>query len=233
MSIHMVGSITAWCRKEAESLWRCSTIWRSSARNRDRSDAWSGCPVSDSRRRAAAEVDRAAPDGSAAPGRRRPARSVARGLPDLEHVVLQRRAQTAGGPRRRPRTGSIQVYLICDSRDADRSRRGRDVLFEDFEVILRLQRRRSGPAARPRRESAQLRWRDDPYGAGNEPWLRRKLAELQKSAGYGRTKPMPEVAVCVIPPETPESTASVPTALVVPQWEGAHADRRCEPFVRP
>ena len=28
------------------------------------------------------------------------------------------------------------------------------------------------------------------YGAGNELWLRSKLRELQKIAGYGRTKPM-------------------------------------------
>ena len=42
------------------------------------------------------------------------------------------------------------------------------------------------------------------YGAANEVWLRRKLRELQKSAGYGRTKPPATVAICVLPPNTPE-----------------------------
>jgi hypothetical protein len=40
------------------------------------------------------------------------------------------------------------------------------------------------------------------YGSGNECWLRRKLRELQKSPGYGRTKPIPIVAISLIPPRT-------------------------------
>ena len=42
------------------------------------------------------------------------------------------------------------------------------------------------------------------YGAANEMWLRRKLRELQKSAGYGRTKPPAGGGICLLPPDTPE-----------------------------
>jgi hypothetical protein len=39
------------------------------------------------------------------------------------------------------------------------------------------------------------------YGAGNELWLRSKLRELQKIAGYGRTAPMRAKAIYVAPPD--------------------------------
>ena len=42
------------------------------------------------------------------------------------------------------------------------------------------------------------------YGAGNELWLRRKLREIQKSPGYGRTKPAPLVCVLQIGSRTAE-----------------------------
>jgi hypothetical protein len=42
------------------------------------------------------------------------------------------------------------------------------------------------------------------YGAGNELWLRRKLRELEKIGGYGRSKPMLAKGVYVAPPDTPE-----------------------------
>jgi hypothetical protein len=42
------------------------------------------------------------------------------------------------------------------------------------------------------------------YGVANEVWLRRKLRELRKSAGYGRTRPPATVAICLLPPDTPE-----------------------------
>jgi hypothetical protein len=42
------------------------------------------------------------------------------------------------------------------------------------------------------------------YGAATEVWLRRKMRELQKSAGYGRTLPPPALGVCLLPPQTPE-----------------------------
>jgi hypothetical protein len=59
------------------------------------------------------------------------------------------------------------------------------------------------------------------YGAGNELWLRRKLRELQKAPGYGRTKPPPPVAICLIGPRTPEKERfRTHEAMVAPQWDG-------------
>jgi hypothetical protein len=69
------------------------------------------------------------------------------------------------------------------------------------------------------------------YGAANELWLRRKLRELQKAAGYGRTKPQPAVAICLIGPRTPEKERfRTHEALVVPQWDGFSLDP-LRPFV--
>jgi hypothetical protein len=63
------------------------------------------------------------------------------------------------------------------------------------------------------------------YGAANECWLRRKLREIQKSAGYGRTKPQPAVAICLVPPKTVEKERfRTHEALVIPQWEGYSPD---------
>jgi len=42
------------------------------------------------------------------------------------------------------------------------------------------------------------------YGAATEVWLRRKMREVQKSAGYGRTKPNQAMAICLVAPKTPE-----------------------------
>ena len=69
------------------------------------------------------------------------------------------------------------------------------------------------------------------YGAGNELWLRRKLREMQKSAGYGRTKPAPLVWRCLIAPHTPEKERfRTHEAIVVPQWDGVALDS-LRPFV--
>jgi hypothetical protein len=129
---------------------------------------------------------------------------------------------------RRPRSdaAALQVYLQYDSRDTDVVAPWADFLFTDFEVIPPVF---SGDEADLRLyHEENLRTCDGVlilYGSGSELWLRRKLAELQKSAGYGRTKPMPEVAICLIPPQTPEKTRlRTHRARVIPQWDGLVAD---------
>ena len=63
------------------------------------------------------------------------------------------------------------------------------------------------------------------YGLAGECWLRRKLRELQKSAGYGRTKPMSAVAVSLVPPKTPEKNSfRTHEATVISQMDGFSPD---------
>jgi hypothetical protein len=69
------------------------------------------------------------------------------------------------------------------------------------------------------------------YGAGNELWVRRKLRELQKAPGYGRTKPLPTVGICLIGPRTPEKERfRTHEAMVAPQWDGFSLDP-LRPFI--
>jgi hypothetical protein len=98
------------------------------------------------------------------------------------------------------------VYLIHDQRDASLIRPWGDCLFgQQLEVLLPAF---EGDEAEVRAyHEENLRICDGAlvfYGAANEMWVRRKLRDLRKIAGYGRTKPAPPVAVCVLPPFTPE-----------------------------
>jgi hypothetical protein len=98
------------------------------------------------------------------------------------------------------------VYLVYDSRDAERAASWSDVLFDQkIEVLHPLF---EGDEADVREEHEEnLRTCDGVvvlHGAANEVWLRRKLRELQKSAAYGRTKPPATVAICMLPPNTVE-----------------------------
>lgn len=135
-------------------------------------------------------------------------------------------------PTRTPEAAAVQVYLQYDSRDTDVVTPWADFLFRDFEVIPPVF---SGDEADLRLDHEEnLRNCDGVlilYGSGSELWLRRKLAELQKSAGYGRAKPTPEVAICLIPPRTPEKTRlRTHRARVIPQWDGLSTDL-LDPFV--
>ena len=69
------------------------------------------------------------------------------------------------------------------------------------------------------------------HGAGNELWLRRKLREIQKSPGYGRTRPQPRIAICLIAPRTPEKERfRTHEASVVAAWDGVSIDA-LRPFI--
>ena len=61
----------------------------------------------------------------------------------------------------------------------------------------------------------------DHFGAANEAWLPRKLTDIQKSPGYGRSKALPDVAICFIPPDTPtKARFKTHYATVIPQFDG-------------
>jgi hypothetical protein len=99
-----------------------------------------------------------------------------------------------------------RVYLLCDQQDVDAVRDVEDHLFaRGFEVILPLFDEDEAAARIEHEENLQscdavLVY----YGAAGELWLRRKLRELQKSAGLGREKPWLGRAIYVGAPVTPQ-----------------------------
>lgn len=131
-----------------------------------------------------------------------------------------------------PPSSSAQLYLVYDKRDAEAILPCADFLFKDFEVIHPVF---EGDEAEVRQyHEENLRSCDGAlifYGAGNECWLRRKLREIQKSAGYGRTKPAPAAGIVLIAPKTPEKERfRTHEALVIQQWDGFSPDP-LQPFV--
>lgn len=115
------------------------------------------------------------------------------------------------------------LYLMADQRDCDAIQPWADALFEQgFEVIRPLF---DGDESEIREyHEENLRLCDGVlifYGAANEIWLQRKLRELQKAPGYGRTKPKPAAGVCLIGARTPEKERfRSHDAVVAPQWDG-------------
>jgi hypothetical protein len=120
-----------------------------------------------------------------------------------------------------------QLYLIYDQRDVDVAAPWADFLFDQkFEVMRPVF---DGDEAEIREyHEENLRICDGAlifFGSGNECWLRRKLRELQKSAGYGRTKPMPAVAISLVSPKTAEKERfRTHEAVVIPQFDGFSPD---------
>jgi len=116
-----------------------------------------------------------------------------------------------------------RLYLIYDQRDALITTPWEDFLFEQKLEILRPVFEGDEAEIREYHEE-NLRSCDGAlifYGSGNECWLRRKLRELQKSPGYGRSKPVPIVAISLVPPRTPDKERfRTHEALVIPQWDG-------------
>ena len=125
-----------------------------------------------------------------------------------------------------------RVYLICDQRDLDDAKPLADFLFDQFEVTLPVF---EGDEAQVRRDhEANLTECDAAliyYGAGNELWLRGKLRELQKIAGYGRSKPIVAKAVYVAPPDTRDKQRFRTHEAVVINSGGAFTPSALEPFV--
>jgi hypothetical protein len=119
------------------------------------------------------------------------------------------------------------LYLLYDERDADLITPWADFLFDQgFEVVRPIF---TGDEADVREyHEENLRTADGVvifFGAANEPWLRRKLCEVQKSAGYGRQKPAPAVVVCALAPKTPEKERfRTHEATLIPQYDGLSKD---------
>jgi hypothetical protein len=146
---------------------------------------------------------------------------------DLRTAVidwLARDAAPVPAPPAAAGTGSArQVYFIADQRDAERLGPWSEALFgEHLEIIHPIF---EGDEAEIREFHEETLSSCDGcvifYGSGNELWLRRKLREIQKSPGYGRTKPLPLICIAQIAPHSPEKDRfRSHEAMVVAQWEG-------------
>jgi hypothetical protein len=148
---------------------------------------------------------------------------------DLRTVVMERlaRAQKVEAPPDAPGASVPMLYLISDQRDAETIQPWADALFEQKIEV-----------ARPLFDGTELELREYQeenlrlcdgvvifYGSANELWLQRKLREVQKAKGYGRTKPKPPIAVCLIGEQTAAKTRfRSHDAVVVPQWNGVALD---------
>ena len=117
----------------------------------------------------------------------------------------------------------MRIYVIYDQRDGDAPQPLEDYLFsQGFEVIVPVF---EGDEAQVRRDHEESLSLCDGvllyYGTANELWLRRKLREIQKSAAFGRKKPITGKAIVVAPPEsTTKQRFRTHEALVIDQQAG-------------
>ncbi len=119
------------------------------------------------------------------------------------------------------------IYLMYDERDTDSVAPWADFLFDrGLEVVHPIFTGEESDVRAYHEEN--LRVCDGVvifFGAANEIWLRRKFSELQKSPGYGRTKPAPAAVVCLLAPQTPEKQRfRTHEAVVIPQYGGLTPD---------
>jgi hypothetical protein len=144
----------------------------------------------------------------------------------LEKVKARKQSAAAKAEPEPATEGGAAVasaYLLYDERDASAVAPWADFLFNaGVEVIHPVF---EGDEAEVREyHEENLRVADAVvifYGSANEVWIRRKFRELQKMAGYGRTKPAAVVAVCTLPPKTPEKERfRTHEGIVVQQCDG-------------
>jgi hypothetical protein len=159
-------------------------------------------------------------------------------LEDLRTVIHDRltKFQEPSVPANRStdvREDCAQIYLIYDQRDVISSAPWADALFNfGFEVVHPVF---EGDEAEVR-ENHEGNLRDCDaavilYGKVNELWVRRKLRELQKSAGYGRTKRLRALAISLIPPETAEKQKFRTHEAMVINQSGDLVPECLQPFI--
>ncbi len=134
-------------------------------------------------------------------------------LEDLKTVIYDRLAAQLKPVEEcsRPATDHCKglLFLIYDQRDVEQGKRFSEQLFAlGFDVVHPTF---DGDEADIRRDHEEnLRVCDGVlilFGSANESWVKRKLREVQKSVGYGRTEPVGVVAVTCIGPATPEKSS--------------------------
>jgi TIR domain len=157
-------------------------------------------------------------------------------LDDLRAVIKDalergRAPQTAPlaspAPSTAASTGVPSVYLVYDQCDTAAVSPWADFLYEQGLDVVHQVFEGDEAAVREGHEEC-LRTSDGVVifdGAAHPLWLRRKFSELKKIPGYGRTKPSPVVAVCLLPPKTPDKERfRAHEATIIPQWDGLSPD---------
>ena len=129
--------------------------------------------------------------------------------------------------------GPLRIYLICDTQDYDSIASLEDYFYnQGFEVTLPL---REGDEAEVREDHKESLLLCDAvvifYGNGSEGWLRTKLRDLQKIAGYGRTKPMLAKGIYVGGPETSSKLRYRTHEALVMRNFGEFSSDTLQPFV--
>ncbi len=149
------------------------------------------------------------------------------GLDELKKQVEERlNEQPQPAPAPAGGGGAPSVYLICDREDLPETAPLEDFLFESgFDVLL--------PALEGDEQSVrdchkQMLAECDGvvvyYGRGSDAWLRMKQLDLQKVAGYGRTRPLPKAIYVTGPPTPVKERLRSREALVVQSFDGHSFD---------
>jgi hypothetical protein len=126
------------------------------------------------------------------------------------------------------------LYLIYDQKDQDAIQPWQQFFFQQGLEVLHPYFEGTETEIRESHEE-NLRNCDAVlihYGAAGESWLRRKLREVQKSAGYAPTRPIRITGISLAPPKNSQKQSfQTHEAMMIPQWEGFSADAFL-PFLR-
>jgi hypothetical protein len=157
-------------------------------------------------------------------------------LEDLKTLIYKKLAPPARPEKVVSSSGDelIRIYLICDRDDLDATAAVTNYLFDQrHEVILPVFDEDEAQMLLDHDEN--LKTADAViifYGTANEVWLRRKLRELQRSAGLGREKPWLARAIYVAPPSTPQKERLRTLEAIVLHESAAGFDAAAiEPFL--
>jgi hypothetical protein len=149
-------------------------------------------------------------------------------LEELE-TLLEDRLRPPPKPVAQADSALKYVYVLCAQCDLEGAEAVRDWLFDhvpDVEVVLPLFEGDETEIHTLHVETLKtcqgvLIY----YGKSGEPWLRAKLLELQKAAGYGRNRPFAAKAICLAPPSSPaKQRFRTREALVFPDFAGPTAE---------
>lgn len=142
-------------------------------------------------------------------------------------------AQKPPPPKANGDRGPLRVYLICDQQDYDAIGPLEDYLYsQGLEVTLPLM---EGDEAEVREDHKESLLLCDAvvifYGKSSEGWLRTKLRDLQKIAGYGRTSPMLARGIYAGAPETISKQRYRTREALVMKNFGAFSPVSLQPFI--